>query len=104
MKSTLLWFLTGLNLLLAAVLVARIMPDNQAIAQNRRPSDYLMIPGNVTGLPYSVVFVIDQSNEQLGAIGYDDAQKKLQSMPAIDLKRMLEGGGTAVAPKPGIRK
>jgi hypothetical protein len=99
MKSTLLWSLTGLNLLLAAILVTRIMPENQAVAQNRRPSDYLLIPGTVTGLPYSVVYVIDQSNEQLGAIGYDDSQKKLQSMPAIDLKRMLEGGGAQMPPK-----
>ena len=99
MKSTLLWSLTGLNLLLAAILVTKIMPDNQAMAQNRRASDYLMIPGNVTGLPYSVVYVIDMPNDQLGAFGYDEAQKKLQSMPPIDLRRMLEGGNTEVPVK-----
>jgi hypothetical protein len=94
MKSTLLWSLAGLNLLLAAILVAKITPDNQAMAQRALPGDYLMIPGQAVGLSYSVVYVVDQTNQQLSAMAWN--QGKMEMIPAIDLKRVFgddAGGG-----------
>jgi hypothetical protein len=100
MKSTLLWSLAGLNLLLAAILVAKIMPDNQAMAQRALPGDYLMIPGQATGLSYSVVYVVDQTNQQLSAMAWN--QGKVEMIPAIDLKRIF--ADTPPAPQDGPRR
>ncbi len=97
MKSTLLWSLVGLNLLLAAIVVARSVPVSSAQAQARRPSEYLMIPGKVNGLPYTVVYVVDTTNGALGAMAYDDTRKRMETMAAIDLNRIYGAG----SPVPG---
>lgn len=102
MKSTLLWSLAGLNLLLAAILVGRIVPDNNAMAQVRRGSaDYLLIPGSATGFSYSIVYVIDQTNGQLSAMAWNDNAKRMETLPggAIDLTRMMGEGGGEAPPK-----
>ena len=108
MKRRLLWALVALNVLLAVTLAARLTGDNAAIAQApggaHRPSDYIMIPGEVTGGASAVVYIIDTSNGLLGAMTYDDSVKQLNTMPPIDLARVFEQGGgqpprgAAVAP------
>jgi hypothetical protein len=100
MKSTLLWSLAGLNLLLAAILMARVVPDNHAVAQARRGGDYLLIPGAATGFNYSIVYVLDQTNGQLSAMAWNDNAKRMESLPGgpIDLNRMM-GEGAEPAPK-----
>lgn len=101
MKSTLLWSLAGLNLLLAAVLVGKVMPDNQAHAQLRRGAgDYLLVPGAATGLNYSVVYVVDQTTAQLSAMAWNDNAKRMETLPGgpIDLNRMMGD-----APEPPAR-
>ena len=102
MKSTLLWSLVGLNLLLAGILVARVVPENQAMAQQRRgPGDYIMIPAQANGLPFSVVYVIDASTNQLSAMAWNDSAKRMETLPGgpIDLNRMLGDGGAEVKPR-----
>jgi hypothetical protein len=97
MKSKTLWALVGLNVLLLAGLFMSRVGGNAAIAQVRRPIDFLMIPGEVTGGNTGVVYIIDTSTGQLGAFQYSDSQKELNIMPPIDLARALEGtagGGT----------
>ncbi len=94
MKSTVIWSLVGLNLLLAAIVVARSVPINSAQAQARRPSEYLMIPGRVNGLPYTVVYVVDTTNGSLGAMAYDDSRKRMETMASIDLNRIYSGGSS----------
>jgi len=49
MKSTVIWSLVGLNLLLAAIVAARALPISSAQAQAGRPNEYLMIPGKTIG-------------------------------------------------------
>ena len=106
MKRRILWALVALNVLLALTLAARLSGDNTAIAQApvNRPSDYIMIPGEVTGGASAVVYIIDTSNGLLGAMTYDDSSKQLNTMPPIDLARVFEVGGgqnprgAAVAP------
>jgi len=94
MKSTVIWSLVGLNLLLAAIVVARSVPVSSAQAQVRRPSDYLMIPGKVNGLPYTVVYVVDTTQGALGAMAYDDSKKRMETMSAIDLSRIYGAGSS----------
>ena len=105
MKKRILWALAGLNVVLLATLVARVSGENTAVAQApRRPGDYLMIPGEVTGGASAVVYVIDMGNGALGAMTFDDSRKELNTMPPIDLARVFESGapanprGPAVAP------
>ncbi len=109
MKSTVIWSLVGLNLLLAAIVVAKVMPISSAQAQAaRRPSDYLMIPGQASGLPYTIVYVVDVDNGILGGMAYDETKKIMQTMPAIDLNRVFgaaggAGGGAAPAKGGGYK-
>ena len=106
MKNRILWGLAGLNVLLVITLAGRFSGDNEALAQaqNRRPADYVMIPGEVTGGSSAVVYLIDTSNGMLGAATYDDSSKTIHTMPPIDLARVFETGapnpprGPAVAP------
>jgi len=102
MKRRILWALATLNLLLAVTLLARITGDNTAVAQVRRPADYIMIPGEVNGGSGAVVYVIDTSNGLLGAVNYDDGARVLNTMPPIDLSRVFETGA-APAPRGGAR-
>jgi hypothetical protein len=97
MKSTLLWALVALNALLLAGVVGRFVKPSSAMAQAaRRPSDYIMIPGEIAGISGAVVFIIDTGNGQLGGMTYDDANKRIDAMPPIDLARVFEAGAGGV--------
>ena len=105
MKNRILWALAGLNVLLVMTLAGRLTSDHTALAQGvKRPSDYILIPGEVTGGASAVVYMIDTGTGQLGAMTYDDSAKALNTMPPIDLSRVFEGNvpatprGPAVAP------
>ena len=96
MRRRVFWTLIALNLLLAITLIARLTPgggESAAVAQVRRPADYIMIPGEVSGGAAAVVYIIDTSNGMLGAMAYDDSQKLLNTMPPLDLSRVFEVGG-----------
>jgi hypothetical protein len=106
MRNRILWGLVALNVLLLATLVARLGGENAAVAQApHRPSDYIMIPGEVNGSASAIVYMIDTGAGQLGAMTYDDSRKELNTMPPIDLARVFQSGappanprGAAVAP------
>jgi hypothetical protein len=95
MRRRAFWALIALNLLLVITLAARLTPGggNTAVAQVRRPADYIMIPGEVSGGTTMVVYIIDTTNGLLGAMAYDDPQKVLNTMPPLDLARVFEVGG-----------
>jgi hypothetical protein len=92
MKSTILWTLAGLNILLLVGFVSRYTGENQALAQVRRPAEYVMIPGEVIGGSSAVVYIIDTTNGQLGAMSFDDTRSAIDMMPPIDLTRVFEAG------------
>lgn len=98
MKSTILWGLVGLNALLLGMFLSGMMHDNTAMAQRTsRPSDYIIIPGDISGGAVGVVYIIDASNGMLSAMVYDDSSKKMESMAPVDLSRVFEaeaGGGS----------
>jgi hypothetical protein len=88
MKSTVMWSLVGLNAVLLFLFAGQFNHLGTAQAQVRRPSDYLLIPGEVNGGSTAYVYVIDSTNGQLGGIYYDDSSRTLQVMPQIDLNRI----------------
>ena len=108
MTKRILWALAGLNVLLVMTLAGRLASpalDNTAHAQGvKRPADYIMIPGEVSGGTGAIVYLIDTSNGLLGAMTYDDSARQLNTMAPIDLARVFETGapnaprGTQVAP------
>jgi hypothetical protein len=94
MKSTLLWALIILNAVLLATFIGRVVPHNTATAaepaQTRRMGDYLTISGEVEGGPSGVVYILDTSNDLLGAVAYDDSRTTIDVMPVIDLRHVFE--------------
>lgn len=92
MKTTLLYALATLNALLLCTFVARLLPDNAANAQVRRPGDYLLIPGEVSGASAGLVYVLDQTNQSLGAFAFDENARAMTAMPPIDLTRVFRTG------------
>lgn len=88
MKSTVLWILVALNAILLFLFAGQFNRLSTAQAQFRRPSDYLMIPGQLNTGPPSLVYIVDTTNGRLGALAYDDSSHTLMTMPAIDLNRI----------------
>ena len=96
MKSRIVWGLVALNVMLAAVLVARWLKPQTVMAQAAaRPGDYIMVPAEVVGGSSTLIFVVDTSNNQLSGLAYD--QNQLVALPPIDLTRVFNeravGGG-----------
>lgn len=98
MKHRILWALVVLNVLLAVGLVMRLTHDNSASAQVRRPAEYLLIPGDISGGASSVVYMVDTTNGWLGAMAFDDSRNVLNTMPPIDLSRVFDSGPTGAGP------
>ena len=90
MERRMLWALVVLNVALAATLLMRFGRENTAIAQARRPADYILIPGEVQGGASAVVYMVDTTNGWLGAMSYDDGKNVLGTMPPIDLSRVFQ--------------
>ncbi len=91
MKSAMLWSLVILNAVLCYALVARV-PSAHAAGAPGRPSDYLLIPGDVPGGANEVVYIVDTSNGILGGMAYDPSTKQLQVMKALDLNKIFQAG------------
>jgi hypothetical protein len=100
MKSAVLWALAVLNLLLVVLVVNRYLPEQRALAQVGRPSDYIVVPGELNGIPTGVVFIVDTSKGELSALSFDEAQNVISPMPKIDLAQVFNAG-SSVAPGPG---
>ena len=92
MKKLALWALAALNALLLVGLVDKLfLIDTPAVAQVRRPSEYLMMPGEVPGLPNGVVFMLDVSNGTLSMMTFDG--RRLDAAPPVDLNNVFARGG-----------
>jgi hypothetical protein len=107
MKSTMIWALGALNVLLLAAFVGQVTRPNSAVAQaGGRPGDYIMLPGEVNGGSGAVVYIVDTSNAQLSAMTLDPNAKGLVAMPPIDLARVFNEnrGGAGAAGGRGARE
>lgn len=93
MLTKLFWCLLGVNVAFLALYLAPRMRDNSAIAQRiDRPSDYIIIPGQVSGSDRGVVYILDSSNGMLSAMAYDDVGGSIEVMPPTDLARTFQEG------------
>ena len=93
-RSTLVWALVALNVLLTAALVGRWMKPSNAMAQAAaRPGDYLIVPAEVVGGNGAIVYVIDTTRGQLSAMGLEN--NRLASMAPVDLNRVFDARGGA---------
>jgi hypothetical protein len=89
MQSKVIWALAALNVLLALGLLTPMVQPAQA--QQPRPGDYLMIPGEIVGGNNAVVWMIDGRNQQLSAVTLAPNGKALEMMAPIDLGRIFGG-------------
>lgn len=93
MKSKVLWCLAGANIALGLMYVMPHLQQNAAAAQRvERPSDYVMIPGSISGSDRGVVYIIDTSNGMMSAVAYDDSSGTIEVMAPTDLIRTFEEG------------
>lgn len=93
MKTVILWGLVLLNVLLLTAFVGRISGSDAAMAQNRRPSEYLLIPATtVDDAASGVVYMLDATNGVLGGMVYDDARRELNTMAPLNIDRIFSAG------------
>jgi hypothetical protein len=106
MKNVILWGLVLLNVLLLTAFVGRLSGSDAAMAQNRRPADYLLIPAAIAEDGSNmVVYMLDTDNHMLGGMVFDDSRKDLQAMQPLNLERIFQAGegvgtGNARNPRP----
>ena len=92
MKTKVMWALVALNVLLLVGLFVPLGRSNVARAQGAgRPSEYLMIPGEVIGGNSAVIYVVDEEKQQLSAMSLDQKGNGIDSMQPIDLQRVFQG-------------
>ena len=90
MKNVILWGLVLLNVLLLTAFVGRISGSDSAMAQNRRPADYLLIPADIAEDGSSaVVYMLDTDNHMLGGMVFDDSRKELMTMQPLNIERIF---------------
>ena len=105
MKSAILWGLGALNVLLAIILINKFVPEQRAVAQVGRPSDYIMVPAVINGISGGVVVIVDTSKGELSAMSYNDSTNVLEPMPKIDLNQVFKAGaGIGAGPGPNKLK
>ena len=94
MRSKTILALVLLNLLLLGSLVFRNVFASTARAQGAgalRPSEYLMITGDVQGGNSGVIFIVDTRNNLLSARTFDG--KRIEDMAPLDLSRVFRAAG-----------
>jgi hypothetical protein len=94
MKSTVLWALIALNAMLATTFALRFVKPNAAHAQAARPGDYIMLPATVIGGNGAMIYIIDQSSQQLSGLMIDQ-NLKLNAVKPLDLQRAFSGAAPA---------
>ncbi|HWE04635.1 MAG TPA: hypothetical protein VG326_19675 [Tepidisphaeraceae bacterium] len=89
MRSKTIFAMGLLNVLLLASLCFRLTPiaHGQIRPAMGKASEYLMIPGEVQGLPGGAVYILDTRNQLLSLRTFDGT--RFQDMPPIDLNRIF---------------
>jgi hypothetical protein len=93
MKTRVLWALAALNVFLLAGMFFPLKRTAAAPAAAARPGEYIIIPGEVTGGPSAVLYIIDETNRRLTARSYDENKKAFSDMTPLDLDRVFDVGG-----------
>ena len=100
MKSTAMWALIALNAMLATTFVLRMVKPNVAYAQNNRPGDYIMLPGTAIGQSGAMIYIIDQSSQQLSGLVVNQ-RGGLEALKPIDLQHAFSNADGGAGKKPG---
>lgn len=89
MKSKATWALVVLNALLLGNLAFRGLTPVAHAQVGARPSDYIMITGEVVGGNSALIYIVDTRNGLLNARAVDPNTKQLQDVmqQPIDLNR-----------------
>lgn len=95
MKSTAVWVLVILNVVLLGALVGRNMKPNAAIAQgtaagSARPGDYTIIPVDFPGAPTGFVVVLDNVSGQMTAIATNEATGRMEAIPRVNVSNLFD--------------
>lgn len=90
MKTTAIWSLLVINVLLGGMLIQRYMPGNVAQAQIARPGDYLCVPVDFPGARTGAVVVLNTTNGELSAIMTDENQRRMEGMKPIPLSDIFD--------------
>jgi hypothetical protein len=77
MSRTQFLSLIALNAVLLTALALVSLSGRASAQQQRQRGSYMLISSGVTGTPLSVVYVIDETNNELVAMAWDDAGKKM---------------------------
>ncbi len=130
-KTAALWGLVGVNAALLVGLVGRaatgrgetpvpsevpsaislpsILGGSPAMAQqagamnNRRPGEYLIIPGRVQGSSSEVVYIFDTANGELSAAALNNTSGKMDFLPKLSITDVFQAADRA-QPRPGGRR
>ena len=99
MKTKVLWALIALNVLLLAGLLSPLGHSTAQAQQLQAPQahagdHFLMLSGEVNGLPSALVYIIDENTNQLSARVYDDnlSRRGFVDMAPLDLARIYAAG------------
>lgn len=107
MKSTAVWALAIVNLILLGALAGRSMQPNAAVAQvaaGGRPGDYVVIPVDFTGAAVGSIVILDNVSGQMSAIQTDEATKKMYALPRVNVADLFDAAaGRPRAPAPTRR-
>ncbi|HTW94546.1 MAG TPA: hypothetical protein VMD30_07125 [Tepidisphaeraceae bacterium] len=85
-----LWLLLVVNAVLLCWWAFKLTAPQPAVAQMDRPGDYLLVPGEVVGGNSDVVYILDQTNDLLSAMTFDDSRGKIESMPPLNLNQIFQ--------------
>ena len=77
------------------------MKDQTARAAAGRLGQVLAVPGDLPGANSGVVFLLDTTNRILSVISYDSTKHRVDSMPALDIQRILDNAGGVAPPRRG---
>ena len=89
MRSKTVWALVALNILLLASLCLRSLTPAAHAQAAARPSDYLMITGEIVGVNTGVVYILDTRANALSMRTIDPNNHGLIDAPPIDLTRIF---------------
>lgn len=92
MKSTAVWALIVLNVVLLGSLVGRSMKPNAAVAQQAagRVGDYVIIPVDFPGATVGSMIILDNASGELSAIQTEENSGRIASLPPVNVTKLFD--------------
>ncbi|MDB5298902.1 MAG: hypothetical protein JWO87_565 [Phycisphaerales bacterium] len=98
MRSKTVLALVALNVaLLASLCFRNVFTHTAQAAPAAKPSEYLMVPGDINGGNAGVIFILDTRNGWLSArtLTGEGNKPRMVDMQALDLNRIFTGAAAA---------